>query len=75
MPLICGGGGGDGAAQKSPDEQKADEELKKLQQKTEQTEQKVCSALVWHFPAVFPSCAFLSVWGHRVEVIPVDALK
>ena len=44
MPLICGGGG-DGAPEKSPEEQKADEELRKMQRETESRETKVCSEL------------------------------
>ena len=56
MPLICGGGGGDGAAEKTPEEAKADDELRKMQKECETQETKVCATLRWamflqHCPA------------------------
>ena len=62
MSLICGGGGGDGA-EKSPEEQKADEELRKMQRETESKETKVCSTLL-----VEVSCLRCSASAHDCRV-------
>ena len=63
MSLMCGGGGGDGGAEQSPEEQMADEELRKMQRETESKETKVCSTLL-----VEVSCLRCSASAHDCRV-------